>query len=163
MDVLHPGASIGRSRFSPGVPHGVKPKSSLRAMLGFNSGWGYMGLLEQLPLCRGFWSFSRQKSPWLQVPCLPLAWVKQRDHFCTCWELESGPVSLTAIPFPAGALPNRMLQYGKVTRQGGFKPCSHCGCCLVGSEPDLGYGTQPHLWMQSAHQLQQQLMDTPVY
>lgn len=97
---------------------------------------------------------------------LPLAWVKQRYHFSiglSGRELEAGPVSLTGIPFPAGALPNRMLQCGKVAWQSGFKPCSHCGCCLVGSEPDLGYGTQPHLWMQSAHRLQQQLMDTPVY
>lgn len=93
----------------------------------------YVGLLERLPSCRGFWSFSRQNSPWLQVACLPLAWVKQRDHFSAGWEPESSPVSLTAIPFPAGAFPNGMLQCGKVGWQRGFKPCFHCARCLVGT------------------------------
>lgn len=40
-------------------------------LLGCNSRWGYMGLLERLPSCRCFWSFSRQSSPWLQVQVCP--------------------------------------------------------------------------------------------
>lgn len=178
-----PAASPGGAGSVPGFPGktlpGHNPKSPLRAKLLRSiltpggdvwDCWSDSHPAEvfgpsrgkTLPDCRS------HGHPWLlhwgskEIPPLQPHQVRRRG-------LAPFPLCpLTAIPLPARAFPNGMLRCGELARQA-FGVDSHhaptAGAARQGRRGRAwpGMRNPAPLWMQTAHQLQQQLMETRVY
>lgn len=172
----------GLSGGSQGNPLGAQsqiPSQGKTPLLGCNFSQRCMGLLEQLPSLRGFWFFHRQNSPGLRVPHLPLAppWAEQSGSkeipsLQACgvgnWICSHFPLPTHNNPCLCWSISERdapMWKSGMVRFWCGFELCSHCGCCLARTAGRTWPGIlfPALLGIQTAHQLHQQLMETPVY